>query len=189
MFSREQYRQWRSFPEISRDELFRYFTLTSADVAFVDPGAGRGPADRLGIAVQLSTLPWLGFVPDDVVSAPPVAVARLAEQLGLDPGALRGYGKRAHTRSDHLGRVARYLTWKTAARHSAARAVGQAGTVAGPDAARPGRRQRHGERIFSGRRAPSRLFGVYSNQTSGSVARMRQDRVQMLVIGHPPRTV
>jgi hypothetical protein len=43
MFSREQYEQLRSFPEISRDELFRYFTLTSADVAFVDPGAGPGP--------------------------------------------------------------------------------------------------------------------------------------------------
>ena len=115
MFSREQYEQLRSFPEISRDELFRYFTLTSADMAFVDPGAGRGPADRLGIAVQLSTLPWLGFVPDDVASAPLAAVARLAEQLGLDPGALRGYGKRAHTRSDHLNKVAKYLTWKTAA--------------------------------------------------------------------------
>jgi len=62
MFSREQYEQLRSFPEISRDELFRYFTLTPADVGFVDPGGGRGPAGRLGIAVQLCTLPWLGFV-------------------------------------------------------------------------------------------------------------------------------
>lgn len=51
MFSREQYEQLRSFPEISRDELFRYFTLSSADVAFVDPGAGRGPADRLGFVI------------------------------------------------------------------------------------------------------------------------------------------
>src|SRR6266567_4190525 len=114
MFSREQYEQLRSFPEISRDEL-RYFTLTPADAAFVDPGAGRGPGDRLGMAVQLATLPWLGFVPDDVASAPPAAVGRLAERLGLDPGALRGYGRRAQTRSDHLAKVARYLSWKTAA--------------------------------------------------------------------------
>ena len=114
MFSREQYEQLRSFPEISRDELFRYFTLTPADAAFVDPGAGRGPGDRLGMAVQLATLPWLGFVPDDVASAPPAAVARLAERLGLDPGALRGYGRRAQTRSDHLTKVAGYLSWKTA---------------------------------------------------------------------------
>jgi TnpA family transposase len=115
MFSREQYEQLRSFPEISRDELIRYFTLTSADVGFVDPGSGRGPADRLGMAVQLAALPWLGFVPDEVASAPPAAVARLAERLGLDPGALRGYGKRAQTRSDHLAKVTRYLGWKTAA--------------------------------------------------------------------------
>jgi len=86
-----------------------------ADVGFVDPGAGRGPADRLGIAVQLATLPWLGFVPDEVGSAPAAAVARLGERLGLEPGALRGYGKRAQTRSDHLAKVARYLGWKTAA--------------------------------------------------------------------------
>ena len=95
--------------------MFRYFTLTPADVAFVDPGAGRGAADRLGMAVLVSALPWLGFVPDDVASAPPVAVARLAERLGLDPVALRGYGKRAQTRTDHLKSAARYLGWKHAA--------------------------------------------------------------------------
>ncbi|MFC7641314.1 DUF4158 domain-containing protein [Streptosporangium lutulentum] len=45
-------------------------------------GHGRGATDRLGLAVQLCTLPWLGLVPDEVSSAPPVAVARLAERLG-----------------------------------------------------------------------------------------------------------
>jgi TnpA family transposase len=114
MFSQEQYEQLRSFPEITGDELIRYFTLAPADVAFVDPGKGRGATDRLGLAVQLATLPWLGFVPDDVASAPQAAVARLAEQLGVDPGALGGYGKRAQTRSDHLKLVTRYLKWKTA---------------------------------------------------------------------------
>jgi hypothetical protein len=114
MFSEEQLEQLRSFPDIGRDDLIRYFTLTQADVAFVDPGRGRGPADRLGLAVQLCTLPWLGFVPDEVGSAPPVAVARLAERLGLDPGVLEGYGRRSHTRSDHLVLVAKYLSWKSA---------------------------------------------------------------------------
>ena len=114
MFSEEQLEQLRSFPDIGRDDLIRFFTLTRADVAFVDPGRGRGPADRLGLAVQLCTLPWLGFVPDEVSSAPPVAVARLAERLSLDPGVLEGYGRRAHTRSDHLLWVAGYLGWKSA---------------------------------------------------------------------------
>ena len=71
MFSEEPLDQLRSFPDIGRDDLIRYFTLTQADAVCVDPGRGRGPADRLGLAVQLCTLPWLGFVPDAVDSAPP----------------------------------------------------------------------------------------------------------------------
>ena len=42
--------------------LIRFFTLPPAGVAFIDPGRGRGPADRLGLAAQLGTFPWLGFV-------------------------------------------------------------------------------------------------------------------------------
>lgn len=71
MFADEELERLRGFPEISREELFRYFTLTSADLAFVDPGRGRGPAERLGLAIALCTLPWLGFVPDRLVTAPP----------------------------------------------------------------------------------------------------------------------
>jgi hypothetical protein len=71
VFSDEELERLRSFPEINREELIRFFTLTAADVEFVDPGRGRGPGDRLGLAVQLCTLPWLGFVPDDVASAHP----------------------------------------------------------------------------------------------------------------------
>jgi hypothetical protein len=41
----------------------------------------RGQGNALGAAVQLCTLPWLGFVPDEVASAPAAAVARLAERL------------------------------------------------------------------------------------------------------------
>lgn len=114
MFSEEQLEQLRSFPEISADELIRYFTPTSADVAFVDPGRGRRSVDQLGMLVQLCTLLWLGFVPDDVASAPPAAMARVAERLGVSPAALSLYGHRAQTRSDHLGQVAKYLEWQTA---------------------------------------------------------------------------
>jgi TnpA family transposase len=114
MFSEEQLAQLRGFPDIGRDELIRYFTLTAADAAFVDRGRGRGPEERLGLAVQLATLPWLGFVPDEVRSAPPVAVTRLAAQLGVDPPVLAGYGDRPQTRSDHLRLVAGYLGWRQA---------------------------------------------------------------------------
>jgi hypothetical protein len=48
MFSDDQLEQLRSFPGIGRDDLIRFFMLTSADVAFVDP---RPPAAvaRLGV--------------------------------------------------------------------------------------------------------------------------------------------
>jgi TnpA family transposase len=111
VFADEELERLREYPEIGRDELFRFFTLTPADVAFVDPGRGRGPADRLGLAVTLCSLPWLGFMPD-VTSAPRAAVARLGEQLKIDPVELRSYSRRAKTRTNHLRLVSRYLGWR-----------------------------------------------------------------------------
>jgi hypothetical protein len=84
VFADEELEGLRRFPEIGREELFRFFTLTPADVAFVDPGRGRGPADRLGLAVALCSLPWLGFVPDEVSSAPRAAVMRTAYRFLAD---------------------------------------------------------------------------------------------------------
>jgi hypothetical protein len=52
----------------------------------------------------------LGFVPDKVSAAPPVA--RLAEQLGVEPAELRGGGRRAKTRTEHLRLAAKYLGWR-----------------------------------------------------------------------------
>ncbi len=112
VFADEELARLREFPEISREELFRFFTLTPSDVAFLTPGRGRGPEERLGLAVALCTLPWLGFVPDRVADAPPVAVARLAEQLKVDASLIRSYGKRAQTRTEHLRLVAQFLGWR-----------------------------------------------------------------------------
>jgi hypothetical protein len=64
VFSDEELAQLRGFPEITRDELIRFSTLTSANRASVDPGRGRSARNRLELAVQLCTLPWLGFVLD-----------------------------------------------------------------------------------------------------------------------------
>jgi hypothetical protein len=111
VFTDEELEGLRRFPEIGREELFRFFTLTPADVAFVDPG--RGPADRLGLAVAVCTLPWLGFVPDEVASAPRAAVTRPAEQLRVDPDVIRSYGRRAKTRTEHLRLAAQYLGWRS----------------------------------------------------------------------------
>lgn len=109
VFSADELAQLRGFPEPARAELIRHFTLAPADEAFVRKFRGR--ENVLGAAVQLCTLPWLGFVPDDVLSAP-AAVARLSERLGIPVGELRGYGARGQTRTDHLREVAAYLGWR-----------------------------------------------------------------------------
>lgn len=114
VFADEELARLREFPEISREELFRFFTLTPSDTAFLTPGRGRGPGERPGLAVALCTLPWLGFVPDRVADAPPVAVARLAEQLNVDASLIRSYGKRAQTRTEHLRLAAQFLGWRPA---------------------------------------------------------------------------
>jgi hypothetical protein len=114
-FSDEQIERLRSFPDIGREELVRFFTLTRKDLGFIDNlrrSGGRGPEARLGLAVQLCTLPWLGYMPEDIWSAPPAAVQRLAGQLSVFPGVLEHYGRRAQTRREHLKLVREYLEWK-----------------------------------------------------------------------------
>jgi len=110
VFSEDELAQLRGFPEPARAELIRYFTLAPADEAFVRKF--RGQDNVLGATVQLCTLPWLGFVPDDVAAAAAV-VARLSERLGVPAGALRRYGAREQTRTDHLREIAGYLGWRT----------------------------------------------------------------------------
>lgn len=90
VFSAEELARLRGVPEINRAELIRYFTLTGADEAFVRQF--RTARNVLGVAVQLCTLPWLGFVPDEVALAPDAAVGRLSQRLGIAMGELRGYG-------------------------------------------------------------------------------------------------
>jgi Domain of unknown function (DUF4158) len=111
VFSEDELARLRRFPEPARPDLIRFFTLAVADEAFVRKF--RGQDNVLGAAVQLCTLPWLGFVPDDVSAAPAAAVARLSERLGIPVGMLRGYGTREQTRTGHLREVAAYFGWRS----------------------------------------------------------------------------
>lgn len=104
-FSAAEIRGLESWPtEVGRDELVRYFTLTGEDVEWINRSA-RGTPAKLGLAVQLCALPWLGFVPEDIKAAPEVAVSRLAAQLGVPAAALAVYGSRAQTRTDWPARL------------------------------------------------------------------------------------
>ena len=104
--------------EVADDDLITYFTLTSNDLDWL--GSKTRAENRLGAALQLCALPWLGWVPDDLAACPSTAVARLAGQLGLTgeeaQGMLAGYGGwEGRTRRDHRGLVLGRLGWRTAA--------------------------------------------------------------------------
>ena len=69
-----------SFPEeIPGDDLIRAFTLTGADRDLV--AIRRGAANRLGLALQLCALRYLGFVPRNLSAAPRSAACFVADQL------------------------------------------------------------------------------------------------------------
>jgi hypothetical protein len=72
----------RGFPaEISSEDLIGYFTLSERDQLLVR--GQRRDHNRLGFALQVCALRYLGFVPAKLHSAPPAAIGHLAEQLGV----------------------------------------------------------------------------------------------------------
>lgn len=104
--------------QINDDDLVTFFTLSTPDLRWVRE-QGRGATNLLGLSIQLCTLPWLGFIPDEVSGCPPAALAPVAAALGLDPRSagdlLGGYGGwEDRTRRDHRGEVLARLGWRVA---------------------------------------------------------------------------
>jgi TnpA family transposase len=78
---REQYGQYVGAP--SSQELSRYFHLDDADQSRI--AKKRSTHNRLGFAVQLCTLRYLGTFIPDLLQVPGVIIATLANQLALSP--------------------------------------------------------------------------------------------------------
>ena len=94
--------------EIADEDLVTFFSLTSADLGWL--GSHVRPENRLGAAVQLCSLSWLGWIPDGLTGCPSAAVGRLGGLLGLAvedvSAALAAYGGwEGRTRRDHRALV------------------------------------------------------------------------------------
>lgn len=98
--------------DISEWDLGRFFTLSSKDQQLL--AQLRGDDNHLGFALQLCTLRFLGYVPDDLLAPPLVVMRLLAHQLNVDPQAIQAYGQRDQTRSDHLLDIMAYLQYRRA---------------------------------------------------------------------------
>jgi TnpA family transposase len=108
VFTETERRRLGAFPsEISEPDLIRYFTLSVSNLEFVRQQ--RGDHNRLGFALQLCALRYLGFCPDDIATTPSAAIAFVSDQLQVAPGALHAYGARPQTRTGHLQQIQRHL--------------------------------------------------------------------------------
>ena len=115
IFSDSERERFNSFPlEILFDDVVTFFTLTEQDQNLVR--SRRGDHNRIGFALQLGTLRYLGFCPDDLSSTPLNVIDYLSQQLGYvdSVNLLRAYGGREHTRTGHLQEVIDYLDFRKA---------------------------------------------------------------------------
>lgn len=92
---------------IDDDTLRKYFTLTRADLEQVDQC--RGPANKLGFAVQLCTLRWRGYFLPDTREVASSVTEMIGSQLGLLPISLDAYPQNEKTRFEHLDRIRQHL--------------------------------------------------------------------------------
>ena len=71
--------------EPTADQLARYFHLDDTDKAFIR--SRRGDHMRLGVAVQLGVVRYLGTFLDDLTEAPTRVSAFVGKQIGVTPGS------------------------------------------------------------------------------------------------------
>ena len=91
----------------TQNELIRHYTFTDNDLALI--GQCRGNSNRLGFAVQMSLLRYLGQGLDvDGAVATPV-LNWIARQLRIDPVCWAKYAERQETRREHLLELRAYL--------------------------------------------------------------------------------
>jgi TnpA family transposase len=109
---RERERLGRFPAEIPPEDVGKYFSLSPADLTQVY--RQRGEHNRLGFALQVCALRYLGFAPQDLATAPGEVVAHTAQQLGATADALTLYGRRDQTRSTHLLQAQAYLGYRQA---------------------------------------------------------------------------
>ena len=105
--------RWQCLPDtMPQDDLFVFFLLSDDDRR--ETQRQRDPQNRLGYALQLCILRYLGFVPDDLQAIPHEVVAFVAEQLEIDPSVLTLYASRRRTQTDHQLHVQAYLKFRRA---------------------------------------------------------------------------
>lgn len=106
----EQLSTWP--PGVAHSDLVAHFTLSVEDRRWVR--AHRGATERIGLAVQLAALGFLGFVPADLAGTPRVVVALVAKQVGVAVASFSRYAREVdgRTRRRHVAAVVDQAGWR-----------------------------------------------------------------------------
>jgi TnpA family transposase len=92
-------------------QLDRYFHLDDIDRQLI--AVRRGDHNRLGFAVQLGTVRFLGTFLSNPLAVPPAVVSYLAQQLDItDISTLSSYRERPQTHREHAGLIQRHYGYR-----------------------------------------------------------------------------
>lgn len=93
------------------EQLDRYFHLDETDRRLVE--VRRGDHNRLGFAVQLGTVRFLGAFLSNPTNVTPAVAAYVCGQLDLpDPGALKVYAERKSTQWEHAEQIRKAYSYR-----------------------------------------------------------------------------
>ena len=111
--SEEQRQSLSRFPEfIDEADVIKFFLLSEYD-KMVIPVRSHSYT-RLGFALSLCALRFLGFIPEELSLVPENAMLFVLKQINLEsiPDDFEQYGIRAQTRTDHALRIEQHLSFK-----------------------------------------------------------------------------
>lgn len=105
--------RFNSFPaDLSANDLIAHFTLDENDLKTIPPTASA--VNRFGFALQLVLLRFLGFHLPDLLSVTDKVLEYVSEQINVEAEAIKKYGEREQTRSDHQRQIERHLGYRLA---------------------------------------------------------------------------
>ena len=106
---RQQYLQIPS--DLGEWELGTYFTLTQHDLEIIK--RRRRDYNRLGFAVQICVLRYLGWTLSDIKEIPAQILGYIARQVNADAESFVAYGERDATKYKHLEEIRKEYGYRT----------------------------------------------------------------------------
>lgn len=99
----QRQRYGRFHGEVNSEDISRYFHLDDSDRSLI--ALNRGNHNRLGFAVQLCTVRYLGAFPEDLTETPATVLSVLGRQLGIEDTTCFGEYCSSRQRWGHTVRI------------------------------------------------------------------------------------